>query len=356
MCIRCSLQSRTLAAQSNAVAKVRIIQGDCRETLAVLEPESVQCVVTSPPYFGLRDYKVKGQIGREPTLQRFLEEMVQVFREVRRVLRKDGTLWLNMGDTYNSDTNAERKDSPGSDVAGWNNRKETGCARIKIPGLKPKDLAGIPWRLALALQADGWWLRRDIIWYKPNPMPEGVMDRPTTAHEYIFLLTKRARYYYDAEAIKEPVTGGTHAKLSKADAARIQKRRGEGAGPGASNPELFGVTPKARPEEFGSRANSSIKRATVLPVDDRNKRSVWTVQTCAYQDAHFATYPPDLIKPCILAGSRSGDTVLDPFFGAGTTGVVCLELARNCIGLELNPEYCKLAQERCNNVTPGFAL
>ncbi len=429
-----------------------VLTGDAIEQLGTLPDESVQCCVTSPPYWGLRDYgtaaweggeegcdhvkehsmatsgleggktttlhnhyhreqcpcgarRIDSQLGLEKTPEEYVEKIVEVFREVRRVLRKDGTLWLNLGDSY-----------AGSGKGAWDN-KDGGQKEVYIPdadspqallpkvppGLKPKDLCGIPWRVAFALQADGWWLRSDIIWAKPNPMPESVTDRPTKAHEYLFLLTKSANYFYDAESIKENVTGESHS-----------------------------------PPTSGRNGGEFVKRWTqgldYLPAS-RNKRSVWTVATAPYPEAHFATYPPDLIKPCILAGTsakgccakcgapweriveRSGGTigtggwnpseledprvarnrgkdlsdykvetlgwqptcecvrnyrgilksgfgscnppvpctVLDPFAGSGTTGMVALELGRKAILIELNPKYCDLIRQRCD-VTPGLQL
>ena len=314
-----------------------ILCGDVIDKLRELPDESVHCCVTSPPYWGLRDYATEGQLGLEKTPEEYVAKMVEVFREVRRVLRKDGTLWLNLGDSYAGGGNNRGNNSPLFDKQA-SNFGATGQVGIRdVPdGLKPKDLVGIPWRVAFALQADGWWLRSDIIWAKPNPMPESVTDRPTKSHEYLFLLTKSANYFYDAEAIKE----------------------------GAEQ--------------------------------SRNKRSVWTVATAPYPEAHFATYPPDLVKPCILAGtsakgccakcgsyrnetktigwqptcecwllnilpSPNSDpvitpcTVLDPFAGSGTTGAVALELGRSAILIELNPKYVELIRRRCN-VTPGLAL
>ena len=265
-------------------------QGDARDVLLTLADESVQTVVTSPPYWGLRDYGVNGQIGLEPTPELYVENMVSIFRDVRRVLRSDGTLWLNMGDSY-----------AGSGAGGGGNRKgnehgqHNAVAKKSrpsaLPTHKPKDLVGIPWRLAFALQADGWYLRCDIIWSKPNPMPESVTDRPTKAHEYIFLLTKSARYYYDAEAIREP---------------------------------------------------------------QRNKRSVWEIPTQPYSEAHFATFPEALVRPCILAGTSEAGVVLDPFAGSGTTLAVATSLGRKSIGIELSDEYMEIARKRITKQTPIF--
>ncbi len=296
--------------------------GDVREKLKQLADESVHCAVTSPPYFGLRDYGVAGQIGLEAMPAAFVEVMVEVFREVRRVLRKDGTLWLNLGDSY-----------AGSNQTGGTNSKETGRRQERmiasrntgaVPvGLKPKDLMGIPWRVAFALQADGWYLRQDIIWSKPNPMPESVTDRCTKAHEYLFLLSKSARYHYDAEAIAEPaIFAGKVVTLG-------EKSLSVGQANGAN---------------VAASGNGLLDSVTVK--DTRNRRSVWEVATAPFSEAHFATFPPALIEPCIKAGCPVGGTVLDPFGGAGTTGLVADRLQRNAILIELNPEYAAMGQRR----------
>jgi DNA modification methylase len=344
----------------------QLYQGDALETLKQMEDESINCCVTSPPYWGLRDYGVEGQLGLEPTPEEYVANMVEVFREVKRVLRKDGTLWLNLGDTYNGTKigNTETKKNP----------RVVSDSFIKksAPNVKVKDLIGIPWMVAFALRADGWWLRSDIIWAKGNPMPESVQDRPTKSHEYIFLLSKSKKYFYDADAIAEPVTNSTINRLSQ----NIEEQAGSDR-----------IPPK------------------------RNKRTVWNINTKPYKEAHFATFPPDLIKPCILAGTspraceicgapwervverepmeikRSGRgvalgkygktaasgtmtkpatsvttgwqptctcqnegkgrcIVLDPFAGAGTTLYVAEQLGRNSIGIELNPDYCDIIRRR----------
>ena len=305
--------------------------GDCREILQTLPEQSVHCCVTSPPYFGLRDYGMAEQIGLEPTPEQFVAELVSVFREVRRVLRDDGTLWLNLGDSYAvngggraygaSDGAVGRADAPGS-------------PRRAPDGLKPKDLIGIPWRVAFALQADGWYLRQDIIWHKPNPMPESVTDRCTKAHEYIFLLSKSARYYYDAEAVSE------HAVCDRKPGRRITDTR-ETHGTGGGNAGINSLL--ARYHE-GDAPKS------------RNRRSVWTVTTKPYKGAHFATFPPALVEPCILAGCPVGGTVLDPFSGSATTGQVALANARSYVGCELNPDYHELAQQRLDGAQLGLLL
>jgi site-specific DNA-methyltransferase (adenine-specific) len=365
----------------------RIIQGDCIEGLRTLPDASVHCCVTSPPYWGLRDYGHDGQIGLEATPEAYVARMVEVFREVRRVLREDGTCWVNLGDSYATGA-GKVGDRPGGGSQGDNWRgAKTSPNRMAIQGLKPKDLVGIPWRVAFALQADGWWLRQDIIWAKPNPMPESVRDRCTKAHEYVFLLTKSERYFYDAEAVSE--------------AAICDRMRG----------------PALHPDTVSTNGNSGLSRRAFTGT--RNRRSVWTVTTKPYSGAHFAVMPPDLVEPCILAGcpeqccpvcgagyeritakqkrfesgsGRSGNaiegkqdlaasetnstpdirmgpvvsvqtlgwapvcdcaasgtmpgTVLDPFAGSGTTLAVAAELGRSGIGCELNPEYIELASQR----------
>jgi site-specific DNA-methyltransferase (adenine-specific) len=264
------------------LAESVILEGDALHSLSFLPSNSVQCVVTSPPYWGLRDYGINGQIGLEPALPQFLNRLVSIFSEIKRVLRNDGTLWLNIGDGYTSGNRGYRaidKKNPAREMQIRPNTPE---------GLKPKDLQGIPWRLAFALQDDGWYLRSDIVWNKPNAMPESVKDRPTKSHEYLFMLTKSERYYYDHEAVKEV---GLNGRL-------------------------------------------------------RNRRSVWNVNTQSCSVSHFATFPTRLIEPCILASSRPKDYVLDPFFGSGTVGVVCIQQCRHYIGIELNPAYVLLAAKR----------
>lgn len=261
-----------------------VIVGDVRKVLHGFPDGLFQTCVTSPPYWGLRDYGVGGQIGAEIDVRDYINDLLVVFREVRRVLRNDGTFWLNIGDSYTSGGRTWRD-------ADEKNKGRAMDYRAPTPeGLKPKDLIGVPWRLALALQDDGWYLRTDIIWNKPNCQPESVKDRPTRSHEYLFLFSKNEKYYYDYESIKEPT-----------------------------------VDPKQK---------------------SKNRRTVWNINTEPYAGAHFAVYPRQLVRLCVLAGSRPGDRVLDPFFGSGTTGVVCNELDRQCTGVELNEEYAALARER----------
>lgn len=265
-----------------SVRSSTIFEGDALTVLRRLPASSVRCVVTSPPYWGLRDYGIEEQIGLEGTMQQFLHRLVSIFAEVKRVLADDGTLWLNIGDGYTSGNRGYRAPDKKNPARAMDVRPDT------PEGLKPKDLIGVPWRLAFALQADGWYLRSDVVWHKPNAMPESVKDRPARSHEFLFMLTKSERYFYDWQAVREVADGG-------------------------------GM---------------------------RNRRSVWNVNTRPFAGAHFATFPPDLIRPCIQASTRPGDYVLDPFFGAGTVGLVCQEESRQYIGIELNPEYVALAAER----------
>ena len=306
--------------------KVNILIGDCRNLLREMAEKSVHTCVTSPPYFGLRDYGMDDQIGLEQTPEAFVAEMVAVFREVKRVLRDDGTLWLNLGDSYASYRDGKatpdttRGDSEGTLVP-KGSAKNRMASTFAGSSIKHKDLIGIPWRVAFALQADGWYLRQDIIWHKPNPMPESVTDRCTKAHEYIFLLSKSPQYYFDHEAIKEPVANSSISRLSQNN---LPNQLGSDRVPFKTNGTMKAV------------GNNEI----------RNKRSVWTITTKPFKGAHFATFPPDLIEPCILAGCPEGGTVLDPFGGAGTTGLVASNHNRNSILCELNPKYAQLALDR----------
>ena len=273
--------------------EIKIIQGDSRRALQTIPEGVFQCCITSPPYWGLRDYGIEGQIGAENDPEAYIADLVSIFREVRRTLRNDGTLWLNIGDSY---TSGDRR---------WRapDKKNAGRAMSYRPptpqGLKPKDLIGIPWRLAFALQADGWFLRSDIVWNKPNCQPESVKDRPTRAHEYVFLLSKAESYFYDFEAIREPSSNGNEAK---------------------------------------------------------NRRTVWNINTNGFHGAHFAVFPPELVKVCLLAGSKPGSVILDPFFGSGTVGMVCREYGRECYGIELSPEYVKMAVDRIEKTGPTLPL
>ena len=382
-----------------------LLLGNCLDVLATLPDESVQCCVTSPPYWGLRDYgtadweggnadcdhqgkpmrtkaqinancsggrdvknatakqfyknicgkcgatRIDNQFGLEETPVAYVENMVAVFREVRRVLRDDGTLWLNLGDSYSgvAGSSMDKERSKTINFATLPKRKDL------EGGLKHKDLAGIPWRVAFALQADGWWLRQDIIWHKPNPMPESVTDRCTKAHEYIFLLTKSARYYYDNEAVKEPQIC-SDPRLIKSGIVRSRE---------------YGYSTKENELRTGNRKYDDVpinyagngtnvkghKGNSMNTLDGkRNKRSVWTVAAKPFKGAHFATFPPDLIEPCILAGSATDTLVLDPFSGAGTTGVVAVQHGRRYIGIELNPDYLEMSRKRIQLVRDSLTV
>ena len=387
---------------------VRVITADVFDGLAQLENESVHCVVTSVPYFGLRDYgtgtweggdpacdhvevptprtansiaasKLQGgkatiqishtmkgncrhcgavridkQIGLEPTLGDYLDKMVEVFREVRRVLRKDGTCWINIGDAFAGSWGAQgrqgstgemtkRSVSSARQIAAAAKRDGGTGSLNRAPGLKPKDLMMVPARLAITLQDDGWLLRQDIIWHKTNPMPETTKDRPTTAHEHVFLLTRSQRYFYDAAAIMEPVSGTANARAAKIPAGRDCAPGHHGAFHRAGR---GGVNPKAAAAGFGVKANGGYSSAITEVVSARNKRSVWSIPTAPFSEAHFATMPPALAEPCILAGCPVGGSVLDPFGGAGTTGLVADRLGRDAVLIELNADYAAMAERR----------
>lgn len=351
---------------------VRVITGDCVATLRALPDGAAQCCVTSPPYYGLRDYGVAGQIGLEETPEAYIAKLVEVFREVRRVLRPDGTLWLNLGDSYASTGTRGGPPSSSSTLRGnghvGGGPQLAALPKVEIDGYvrrnrgermratlfgdaKPKDLLMIPAQVALALRADGWWLRKDIIWAKPNPMPESITDRPTSSHEHVFLLAKAERYFYDAEAIKEPAVvpgwddgSRVYGGVNKAGANVAHGERTTGRRTSAPRGSFNGKT-EAMPGREAFRA--------IVP--DRNARDVWTISTKPYAGAHFAVMPPDLAERCIKAGSRLGDTVLDPFGGAGTTGLVADRLGRSAILCELNPEYALLAQQRVTSDSPLLA-
>jgi len=370
-----------------------VLQGDCLETLKTIDAGSVQCVVTSPPYYGLRDYgtakweggdpgcdhqdkrtwkggrgaksekqvtnqgtqvyyfqgkceicgavRIDNQIGLEESPEAYVQKLVAVFCEVRHVLSDDGTLWLNLGDSYA--TGGTRQGDSGEMASRAVSKHRAMGYRPTAEGCKPKDMIGIPWMVAFALRADGWYLRSDIIWHKPNPMPESVTDRPTKSHEHIFLFSKSATYFYDAEAIKEPASYNTHARVSR---ARLDHKS-------AQSEKVNGIRPRKVAESgSGIKSNTSFEAALVNLVDSRNKRDVWTVNSHPYREAHFATFPPKLIEPCILAGSRVGDIVLDPFNGSGTTGAVAIKHHRSYIGCELNPDYIRLTNKRLGMVQP----
>ncbi len=338
-----------------------ILQGDWIEVLRTLPNESVQCCVTSPPYWGLRDYKMPGQLGLEKTPREYVQKLVAGFEHVRRVLKGDGILWLNLGDSYNG--SGKSRGGGGAGLASGKQKTNGGAyftngSPICVECCKPKDLVGIPWLAAFALRDAGWYLRCDIIWSKPNPMPESVTDRPTKAHEYIFLMSKSARYFYDHEAIKEPMCVSSEARLSQDLENQEGSHRANGGTKTNGTMKAVGRVDKQR--GHSRRHNGFNDRWDKMEHEEqcsgmRNKRSVWTVPTANYDEAHFATFPPDLIKPCILAGTRPGDTVLDCFGGSGTSAQVALELGRKAISIELNPDYVKLIEQR-TFVTPGLAL
>lgn len=327
-----------------------IEHGDALDRLRDLPDESIHCCVTSPPYWGLRDYGVDGQLGLEKTPDEYVAKMVEIFREVRRILRKDGTLWLNLGDSYSGGAGG-RGDSDFIGPHGKTSRKHNGSRIKRSDGLKPKDLIGIPWSVAFALQADGWWLRQDIIWHKPNPMPESVRDRCTKSHEYIFMLSKSSRYYYDADAIKEPGTESSILRLSQ----NVDAQAGSTRVPGKTNCNMKAVGKLDKQRGHGRRHAGFNDRWDALSREEqcslmRNKRSVWTVATAQFKEAHFATFPPDLITPCILAGCPEGGVVLDPFGGSGTTAEVALKTGRKFYLIELSADYIAIAQKRIRHL------
>ena len=338
----------------------RVIEGDNAQRLATLPDGCVHTCITSPPYWGLRDYGVDGQIGLEETPEEHIARLVEVFRQVRRVLRDDGTLWVNYGDAYAGSrkggyvgtkstlSSVEGQDQSRLAAARMTQSRRRDDAEIPrsdlaVAGLKCKDLIGLPWLLAFALRADGWYFRQDIIWHKPNPMPESVTDRCTKAHEYLFLLSKGPRYFYDAAAIYEPVSGNAHS-------------RGTGVNPKAAATEMG---QRGQPKQNGSFSAAVNAVDTGKRGDDggmaRNRRSVWTVATQPFPEAHFATFPEALVEPCVKAGSPLGGLVLDPFSGSGTTGVVALKQGRSYVGCELNPEYVQMSRRRLGEVAPLLA-
>jgi len=301
-----------------------IYQGDSLATLKTLSDNSINCCITSPPYYGLRDYGVDGQIGLEETPEQFINKLVEIFREIRRIIKDDGTLWVNIGDSYNGSGGQGTKPNIMSKDAAI----KRGGSPIRINTLKPKDLIGIPWMLAFALRADGWYLRQDIIWHKPNPMPESVQDRCTKAHEYVFLLSKSQKYYYDIDAIKEPAITPIDTKSSQSFKAKGGK----------------------------AQVNYGTNEDNWEPDGTRNKRSVWQVNTKPYREAHFATFPEALIEPMILAGCPKDGIVIDPFMGAGTTAVVSKKNHRNYIGCELNEKYIEIAKKRIDSVKVNLEM
>lgn len=385
---------------------IKLLHGDCRDVLKTLPDASVHCCVTSPPYFGLRDYgtaqwkggaancvhsvggqvqdskapgaittgvrpgvdasrcrkcgaeRVDSQIGIEQTPDAYVAELVAVFREVRRVLRADGTLWLNLGDSYASNPASGGQQSTA--MTGGEHKRTPGSRPYRRPdGLKPKDLIGIPWRVAFALQADGWYLRQDIIWHKPNPMPESVRDRCTKAHEYLFLLSKSERYYFDSAMMQEPAVA---TEIGAMDGGAQRMPDGSNANDGrnfrasrSGNKERKPASARGVPVDDGGKTVGAVAGSVPWEGFTRNKRSVWTVTTQPFKEAHFATFPPALIEPCIAAGCPEGGTVLDPFGGAGTTGLVADRMQRNAVLIELNAEYAAISERRITADAPLFA-
>lgn len=313
----------------------KILCGDALEQLRTIPDESVDCIITSPPYWGLRDYGKEGQLGLEKTPQEFVAKLADIFEECRRVLKNSGTLWLNIGDSYASFRDSKstpdtlRGDSAGTKVPVSNNRNPS---NLRAAGLKHKDLCGVPWRLAFALQDRGWYLRSDIIWHKPNPMPESVTDRPTKSHEYVFLLSKSEKYHYDADAIREPHIWA-------------HDKRNDG--------KRHTYSDSAKHNQKAGRQKTKTDNVSFHPLG-KNRRSVWTITTKGFKEAHFATFPEALITPMILAGCPRGGVILDPFMGAGTTALVAIKNGREYIGIELNPEYIEIAERRISTVTPSF--
>jgi len=344
----------------------QILTGDCRQLLKGLPDESIHCIVTSPPYFGLRDYGHNDQIGLEETPAHYVAQMVEVFNECKRVLRSDGTLWLNLGDSYAGGGGASGHNSETKNLGAKTSSYGAVRSGGKTYGLKPKDLIGIPWMVAFALRDAGWYLRQDIIWNKPNPMPESVTDRCTKAHEYIFLFSKSQRYHYDHEAIKQDVADASIVRLAQ----QIEKQKGSDRVPGKTNGRMKAVGPGRNPRkgvdtnggnqgsENGIPAmaihGNGVKdhsgyfdaQGNLIGGGKANKKSVWTVTTKPFKDAHYAVFPPELIIDCIKAGCPENGIVLDPFGGSGTTAEVARKLNRNYIIMELNPDHVQIAKRR----------
>jgi len=319
----------------------QIICSNNLDILKTLPNESINCCITSPPYWGLRDYGVEGQLGLESTPEEYVAKMVEVFREVRRVLRDDGTLWLNLGDSYAGQAKAgdKRFGNPEFNKNRPSRERTKTPGKAVPPGLKPKDLVGIPWMVAFALRADGWYLRQDIIWHKPNPMPESVTDRCTKAHEYIFLLSKSKHYYYDHEAIKEPAAyDGRKDTLLKGS-------------PKYEKGVVLGQVEHSMAAKGHERWKKNERGEYV-----RNKRSVWTIPTKPFKEAHFAVFPPTLVEPMVKAGCPEKGIVLDPFMGSGTVAEVALKLNRHFIGIELSSEYCEIAKKRIKEIQPQLVF
>lgn len=327
----------------------RIHNMDCLNGLKLLDDNSVDCCITSPPYWRLRDYGCDEQLGLESTPEEYVAKMVKVFHEVKRVLKPEGTLFLNLGDSYAGSGKgaANYPDNAMKHKQGTNKGMVGASAttKVKYDGYKPKDLIGIPWSTAFALRADGWYLRQDIIWAKPNPVPESVTDRCTKSHEYIFLLAKSQKYYYDNEAIKEPVSDATIQRLNQ----DIESQKGSDRVPNKTNGNMKAVAPRYGGNKYTKSPDVFNRTKSGNAYDFReyrNKRSVWSVTTKPFKQAHFATFPEDLIKPCVLAGCPANGIILDPFMGAGTTAAVAINYGRNYIGFELNKEYCSIAEKR----------
>ena len=340
---------------------ITILQGNALDELRGLPDESIHCCVTSPPYWGLRDYGVAGQIGMEKTPEEYVERLVAVFREVKRVLRPDGTLWLNIGDSYAGSWGAQGRQGKNGQMAGRSvvsarqieahPKRLSNTGSIRESGLKPKDLIGIPWRVAFALRADGWYLRSDIIWAKPNGMPESVTDRPTRSHEYLFLLSKSERYHFNAEAVRTPPRTGTILRLQQPS---LERQQGSLRANGESRTDrpMKAKIPKRDKQRGHLRQHEGFNQRwdymthEEQQMNGANIRDVWWISPMPFKEAHFATFPPELIQPCILAGCMLGGVVLDPFLGSGTTAMVAEALNCKSIGIELNPNYIKIALRR----------
>lgn len=343
--------------------------GDCRDSMRAMIADGVkvQTIVTSPPYWGLRDYGVDGQIGHEPTLREFIDTLTDVFELCRELLADDGTAWVNMGDAYagsrGSPWGPSSKSTEARAMTQSRRRDDAPIPRsdVRVDGLKPKDMMGQPWRLAFALQDAGWYLRQDIVWHKPNPMPESVRDRCTKAHEFLFLLSKSEKYFYDFDAMQEPVSGTAHARGTGINPKAVsgwdmgpgshRDLKGRYPGTGVGFGRGYDAQPKPR---VRSKQNASFSGAVNELVTSRNRRDVWTIPTQSFDGAHFATFPEALVEPCVLAGSRVSDIVFDPFFGSGTTGQVAQRLGRRFLGCELNRDYEPLQRERLRQF--GLAL
>lgn len=316
---------------------MKIVNGDALQSLKELPSGMFDMCVTSPPYFRLRDYESEAQIGMEETPEEYIQKLVFVFHEVRRVLKDDGTLWINIGDSYATRSGAQPP---------TNTRNKCGHTQKSVPiGYKPKDLMGIPWMLAFALRSDGWYLRQDIIWHKPNCMPESVKDRCTKSHEYIFLLSKSPKYYFNAEAISEPIAESSAKRYGQ----NVEAQNGSYRQPGKTNGSMKAALPRFGGVKYGADGRTEARTKSgreCIPALRRNKRDVWTVSTAGFTGAHFAVFPEKLIRPCILAGSRPGGIVLDPFAGSGTTGIVAIKEGREFLGIEINKTYCTLSENR----------